>query len=341
MGFLFAALAFICYLFYHHMVKEYLFQTISFPGEIRNPLKNAFSLVKVYLIHKTSWFMYLPLIALVLPARYKRIAFTILVLLVYFLVPFALYRSAPMTHYAFVWPFIIVLASIGIYKNIKDQNVEKHYLVSPTSPIIMIIVANASFLSQGFVGSSYGIWPVFAILISYCYKNFEEMRTGLAIIIAILTFTLALNSINDSRLSFVDTKGPHTMAESSLLSGLGTNGSWFNDLNEIEQYINTNIPENESIYFIPGEDPLYYLTGRTPKLNYFQLNSITLSRDLDSVYADINMAGIKWVIIKTKLQCERGFINYDLLADSIKNNYVLYRKLDSYEIYRLDGLTEH
>src|SRR5512135_996588 len=73
-------------------------------------------------------------------------------------------------------------------------------------------------------------------------------------------------ALSHERLSYDDLSGD-TLHHSSLppLRGLAMRGDWLPDFEELVAYSNREIPANDAILMIPGEDLFYFTTGRTPR----------------------------------------------------------------------------
>ena len=92
----------------------------------------------------------------------------------------------------------------------------------------------------------------------------------------------------------------------------------------------------KSFVSIPGEDPLYYLTGTLPPLGFFQMNYNTCPFSELEIWDEILRKDVKWVIFKKKLELEHGFIKHEVLMTKIKKNSKLVLDLPNYAIYQVN-----
>lgn len=207
---------------------------------------------------------------------------------------------------------------------------------------VLLLTANASFLSQGISGSTYGIWPLFIIALTilstanqslFNILRVPSMMVGIALA---LCFILAIYCWQQERLKFVDLQGERQQADTAKLKGLSTGGNWLPSFEDLVVFVENEVPKDESIVAFPGEDPFYYVTERKNHFPYAQFNPITFPHDEQWIWDELQIRRIKWVVIKKELQCPKGFLNLDWLATNIQSHYKLYKILNKYDIYILE-----
>lgn len=342
-------LLFFLWLGSNHSLSEFYDQVFIFPGHKRNPLLASVATLK-------SYFEYIPILYysfLFIGIKKYKIKFINFISLIPFLFLPAVcylynisYQGRPfkeifvfnkMSFYTLIWPTIFILASLSlIYNIIKVKKISKFDSIC----IISILVSNASFLSQGYFGSSYGIYPLFIVMIAYVIMtiNSHELVNKINIVNSffvymILIVALGVSFFDHSRLRYVKMEGAIRNSQNEYLKFIGTPGDWLVELDELLDFITLNIPYSERFVSIPGEDPLYYLTDREPTLEYFQLNANTYLYDEGRFVDDLMDYGIKWVIVKKKYQCPGGYIDMEPYIGMIEKKYSKIKDLKNYSIY--------
>ena len=82
--------------------------------------------------------------------------------------------QSSLNYYSGVWPLVISLSIICLVISIVSGNFRKNsfetFLCIP-----IIVTMNAAFLSQGFYGSSYSLWPLWAILLVIIFNVLRKI----------------------------------------------------------------------------------------------------------------------------------------------------------------------
>lgn len=339
-------LTFYLWLILFSKTSEFMYQTFIYPGKSRPIVKSLKLIIKSFL-EPNKLFLYLSGITSILilinrrlPDKIKEFTLTTLLLITMILIPCCISRK-PFTEldYAYgIWYVItICLGYIFIINFLRKLEENKLFLFLP---IILIPVSYASFLSQGILGSTYGIWPIFFIMVALIFRFLKHNfpKTSWVFFISALTISISIFLIvallKNTRLSYVSNKGNIQRATRKHFELITTHGVWIGEMENFFNYVDKNIPIGESIVAIPGEDSLYFATRRSPQLNYFQLNPTTCPDSQDKIYANIRRNKIKWVVIKTNLQMPNGFIPTDNIQRNIRRDYSFVDKIDGYEIYK-------
>lgn len=368
-GVLFSFAAFIGWLYSFAAFSDFYNQVFVHAGKTRNVFDRALALAASYFELKYLPF-YLPVVAIfaALAAKYfqgklrlqktypnflvstvPQYLFLGSIVVTFFLTPIAGYilserfrriiETDLLRYFSGVWPLIITLSAICFIIQVKKRELSQN-LFELLLPIPVILTANAAFLSQGFYGSSYSLWPLWSVLLVIIFnclskaKAINHLPHGILLMIFGMIGVHAGSDYNNTRLEFVNLSGEPGTSRHPYLNHLSTPGSWFPDLDKVVDFIENSVPQEDKFLSIPGEDPLHYLTGRVPPLRYFQFNKITLVRDLDGVQEDILGANIKWLFVKPTTQAPGAFIDYEVLLNSLKLNYRLVETIGGYEIYK-------
>jgi hypothetical protein len=119
------------------------------------------------------------------------------------------------------------------------------------------------------------------------------------------------------------------------LAGLATPGQYLPELDELLRYAQANIPQDDGLILVPGEEPFYFVTGRIPRFPV-QLFDPTTDPYSPAQIADLVQSNnIRWLIVKRDLQ-----INADPTPDRdatmqlLMEDFTLAAHLDGYDVYR-------
>jgi hypothetical protein len=208
-------------------------------------------------------------------------------------------------------------------------------------PVFMLAAIHGTFLSQQLWGSTYALWPFLLLLGAYVLAvlpaSARPVVVGVAAM-ASLTFMICggLYAISLERLNYI--QRPEAAVEHSshtALRGMADPGPYLRNLDELVDFTGREIPPGDRILALPGEDPFYFATGRTP---YFPAALFDFTTDPYSpaeLLAEAQRRDICWVIVKRVLQ-----LTEDPLPQSaetrqlLSEQFVFYRQLDGYDVYR-------
>jgi hypothetical protein len=199
-------------------------------------------------------------------------------------------------------------------------------------------------MSLGLSGSTFGIFPLVVIAIAAIVRDlgrFVESPRGIAPITgAVLALFLAVSgtvyTLTNARLLFVDANapGPVISSEFPSLAGLSAPGPYIGELDAMLFWARDNVPADDPMVFLPGEDPAFFALGRRPRLPsvYFY--------DVATPYAPAEIArfadevGLRWVFVKDRLQLvEEPPLEQSLVA-ALTKNATLVTRVGPYRVYR-------
>ncbi|HEY2866328.1 MAG TPA: hypothetical protein VGJ02_04495, partial [Pyrinomonadaceae bacterium] len=218
-------------------------------------------------------------------------------------------------------------------------------------PFILVVTAHGVFLSQQLWGSTYGVWPILVLLVAGILLSLNELTnrqfTGyLMVFTAIASASLitagAFYVYSNDRLDYVDL-ADGDMHHSTLpqLAGLSMRGDYLPDFEELVQYTNANIPPDESILELPGEDLFYYTTGRRPTFPVLLFDVTNNPYSPEQIAEMARTGGIKWLIVKNDLQVDtdktsgdKTIDDKDAIFEAMKPDFKHIESLNNYEIYR-------
>ena len=226
-------------------------------------------------------------------------------------------------------------------------------------PFVLVATAHGVFLSQQLWGSTYGIWPMLVILIALIVLSLNEITerqfSGYLTVFAVMAATCLVTAgsfyvYSNERLDYVDFEDGD-MQHSTLpqLAGLSIRGDYLPDYEELIRYTNENIPRNESILELPGEDLFNYTTGRRPDFPVLLFDVTNNPYSPEQIADMAREHDIKWLIVKQDLQIDtdkssddKTIDDKDHILEVLKPEFKHVDDLNNYEIYRrkLPGKTD-
>jgi MFS family permease len=239
-----------------------------------------------------------------------------------------------------VWPVLLIVAFVLAVASIKRRSG-----IALVLPFILIAAVNGNFMSQQLWGSTYAVWPLFMIL-------FASMIAGLASLLkswsswatiplaAIVAASLLISGASyvraHERLDYANlSDGEPARSTLPQLKGLNVRGAWLPDFEELVRYSETNIPRDDGLVLIPGEDLFYYATGRRPLFPVLLFDHTTNPYSPEEIAKLCRDKNIRWVIIKQDLQLEEDPVeNRDHLIELLEQDFEQVDSLNNYEIYR-------
>ena len=168
-------------------------------------------------------------------------------------------------------------------------------------PLILLVTIHGTFLSQQLWGSTYAIWPLLILLIAALLTQIPTIARPLAAVIA-ATFLLCggLYATSHERLSYIHLDGTDRPRHPPALRGLATPGPWIPDFEELVRVTNAEIPATDGILLLPGEDPFYFATGRTPQFPVLLFDPATDPYTPQQTLEQARAHNIRWLIVDTQ-----------------------------------------
>lgn len=232
------------------------------------------------------------------------------------------------------WHILLFISVLVVaYDVFKNKNI--NYIVGI---IALLLTIASSLVSQGIIGSTYGIYPLLMFLLLFIYENIEGIKKikkhTLCIIPLAIIVSLFIMVVTEVRMAFIDLSGEQYTSKTKALAGVSAPGHYIENLDNLIEWVNTNMDLQESFVELPGEDPIYFATGREPRLKYFHLNSTMFPYTIEKYKDDCLNEHIDYIFVKTDLQCAGGFIDYEEFSVMIIDKYFFVKKLPGYAIYK-------
>ena len=322
-------------------LHNYLYWTITFARQRRLP--GLAVVLSIYRQTSLLWTIPAALAALfILPREIRgaRIA-AILLLVAPFLwtmatLAFSNDPSDRADQFLSLWPHLLVLSAALALWNLHLASRAVNPSLNMLLPIILLVTIHATFLSQQLWGSTYAIWPLLILLIAALLAQVPTIARPVAIVIA-ATFLIngSLYAVSHERLSYIQLDGTRAHATLPGLRGLTTPGPWIPGFEELVRVTNAEIPPNDGILLVPGEDPLYFATGRTPQFPSLLFDPATDPYTPQQTRDQARDRNIRWLILDTNPQLAAS--PYDQLpavTAVLLQDFAPYRTLANFTIYR-------
>jgi hypothetical protein len=323
-------------------LHNYIYWTITFASQRRLP---GFSLI-LGIYHQTSllWTIPAAITALILLHRKQRrtkIAATALLAapFLWTIASLAFVESSDPSDRAeqllSLWPHLLILGIALALYTLRPSNLRTYPTLNTFFPLILLAIIHGTFLSQQLWGSTYALWPLLALLIAFLLLQIPTIAKPLAAIIAI-TFLLCggLYATSRERLSYVHLDGSLTHATLPQLKGLVTPGPYIPDFEELIRATNAEIPVNEGIVLIPGQDPFYFTTGRIPQFPILLFDPTTNPYTPQQTLEQARTHNIQWLIINRNLQLMSDpSPNLPDYVAALQQDFAPVRTLTKYTIY--------
>jgi hypothetical protein len=243
-----------------------------------------------------------------------------------------------------LWPFLMLLGAAFTIVNLI--RLPRAPSLRAFLPLILLAAITGTFMSQQLWGSTYAIWPLLLLLAAelLAFLNGFVARgpskwftPALATVIsAALLVCGGFYAASEERLSYADlTDGPAQHSAYPQLAGLSTPGPYLPEIDELLRYAQANIPFSDGIVLIPGEEPFYFATGRTPRfpLLYFDPTIDPYSPTETASLA--RTQNIRWLIVKTDLQTkEDPTPNRAATMQLLIQEFTPAAHLRGYDVYR-------
>ncbi len=211
-----------------------------------------------------------------------------------------------------LWPMLLILATVLALSNLIKQR--RNLTLRTLLPIILLVAINGTLMSQQLWGSTYAIWPLLIILaadqivfLAAPDATTSFPRAAAPAMAVILSVTLlvcgAFYTASEERLSYAQLPDePVAHSSFAQLVGMSTPGPYLSNFDELLRYAQANIPVADGIVLLPGEDPFYFVTGRTPKFPVLLFDPATDPYSPAQLAEEIQKHQIHWLIVKRELE---------------------------------------
>jgi hypothetical protein len=238
-----------------------------------------------------------------------------------------------------LWPFLLFI-SFSLAVRMRNR----HSAAKRIVPFILVATILGAFLSQQLWGSTYAIWPLLMILIAMLVGDLahssQSMQWTAAPLATIISISLLISGSfyvsSRERLSYANVwDGEITRSNLSVLKGLSIRGQWLPQFEELVRYSEKNIPKDDGLLMIPGEDLFYYTTGRHPRFPVLMFDHTVNPYSPVQVLTLTRSANIQWLVVKRSLQIQGT--PYEDEAAALKlllPDFQQVERLQNYDVYK-------
>ncbi len=239
-----------------------------------------------------------------------------------------------------VWPVVLIVSLVfALWDSIKGPSVAR------LLPFILIGTVQGAFLSQQLWGSTYAIWPLLMILLAGVLAELfrlggERSSREIELLAVVAALSMLVSGgyyvASHERLDYADVS-TGDMARSALpaLAGLSIRGPWIPQFEELVRFTDREIPKDQGLLMIPGEDLFYYTTGRRPRFPVLMFDRTVNPYSPEEILEISRRRTICWLILKKKLQLGGEPVeDKDRLLDLLRGDFTPVQSLANYDVYR-------
>jgi hypothetical protein len=221
-------------------------------------------------------------------------------------------------------------------------------------PLVLLAAIHGTFMSQQLWGSTYAIWPLLALLVAemlaFLNGSLDGIREGIAARAASAWFVPALAALisvtllvcggfytaSEERLSYAYfPDGPPVHSAFPQLAGLATPGPYLPEIDDLLRYTQANIPFDDGIVLLPGEEPFYFATGRVPRFPVPFFDPTIDPYSPAEIASLVRSRNIHWLIAKRDLQTkEDPTPQREATMNLLMSDFKLAARLHGYDVYR-------
>jgi hypothetical protein len=245
-----------------------------------------------------------------------------------------------------LWPLVLALAATSALVSLLLALKRRTLTLRTLLPVMTLAAIFGTLLSQQLWGSTYALWPLLVLLLAELFASLTthlDTPNGTPLLPA-LTFTVAatllvcggLYAVSAERLTYVQLDdAPLERSTQPALRGMATRGPWLPSFDQLLHFAAAEIPQDDGILLIPGEDPFYFATGRTPRFPLLLFDNTTDPYSPKQIAALARTNNIRWLILKRSLQLNADPMQQrDATLQLLAQQFTLYRRLDNYDVYR-------
>jgi hypothetical protein len=256
-----------------------------------------------------------------------------------------------------LWPFVLVVSLASAFLAFRRDARTDRSGIALALPFILIATVNGAFLSQQVWGSTYALWPLFMILcactFSVLFREEPPSASHSATVITRFPASLmaaALVSVSllasgwyyvwsNERLSYAKiSEGAMVRSTLPELAGLSIRGPWISEFEGLVRFAQQEIPVEDGLLMIPGEDLFYYTTGRRPRFPVLMFDHTLNPFSPEEIQHIARSRNIRWLIVKKELQVNGEPVeDKDRLLALLRQDFQFVRNVGIYDVYRRAG----
>ena len=120
------------------------------------------------------------------------------------------------------------------------------------------------------------------------------------------------------------------------LSGLHVRGPWLLQFVQLIRFAEQEIPREDAVLCLPGEDLFYFTTGRRPRVPVLMFDATVNPLSPREIVSMTEQRHVRWIVVKRRLQINGD--PFPELGETLRlfgSRLTPAARLDNYDIYRL------
>jgi hypothetical protein len=238
-----------------------------------------------------------------------------------------------------LWPFLLIVAFIfAVLRARRRVGIEL------ALPFIVIGTIHGGFLSQQLWGSTYAMWPLLILLIGSTVTalpaRVKERSTWDSVVLTYMVAVSMLVSggfyvVSHERLDYAKLSGAMTRSTLPALAGLRVRGPWIPQFEQLVRFTEQEIPKQDGVLMIPGEDLFYYTTARHPRFPVLVFDHTVNPYSPEQILELSRSQNIDWLVVKRKVQLDQDPVeDKDRLLTLLGQDFKQVESLENYDVYR-------
>ena len=239
-----------------------------------------------------------------------------------------------------LWPVVLTISLVFALWNAK-----RGLNIARLLPFILIAAVQGAFLSQQLWGSTYAIWPLLLILLAGVLADLFALRKEnswreIELLAGVIAFSMLVSGAfyvaSHERLNYADlSTGEITRSSLPTLAGLSMRGQWIPQFEELVRFTEREIPKDQGLLMIPGEDLFYFTTGRRPRFPVLMFDHTINPYSPEEIVELSRRPNICWLILKKNLQLGGEPVeDKNQLLGLLRRDFAPVQSLANYEVYR-------
>ncbi len=239
-----------------------------------------------------------------------------------------------------LWPFLLIVSFVFALLSVR-----RRAGIALILPYILISTVNGAFLSQQLWGSTYALWPLLILLVAgtitalvapWKERSAWEMVPLTSVVAVSMLVSGGSYVRSHERLDYANlSEGEMVRSSLPALAGLSVRGSWIPHFEELVRFTEREIPKEEGLLMIPGEDLFYYTTGRHPRFPVLMFDRTVNPYSPEEILKLSGAQDVRWLVVKRTLQLEEEPVgDKDRLLELLGQHFKQVGSLDNYDVYR-------
>jgi hypothetical protein len=237
-----------------------------------------------------------------------------------------------------LWPVVLILSlAFALWDARKGPSIARFL------PFILIGAIQGAFLSQQLWGSTYALWPLLMILFAGLLVELfrlggEKSQREIGWLAGVAALSMLVSGAfyvaGHERLNYANLPtGEISRSSLPALAGLSMRGPWIPQFEDLVRFADKEIPRDQGLLMIPGEDLFYYATGRRPRFPVLMFDHTINPYSPEEVVGISQRRNICWLILKKNLQLNADPVEDKArLLDLLRGDFSPVRSLANYDV---------